>query len=208
MQNKILEIIVDILPSSANIVEIGSGDGSLMEDIIYALGSPFPSITIFEPNVTLYNTVCSKFEDYDGDMTINHMALGSKSGEGILRISTNHVNSSSLCKPIEHLRIWPEIRFDGKQNVRIETLDDMYHGRNIDLLLIDTNGAELDVLAGAAKTIARTHYVLLEYQNCVIYESGATLFDLVEALPDFRLVCTFDDEGNYGNALFEKVDVI
>ncbi|MBU6423753.1 MAG: FkbM family methyltransferase [Chloroflexi bacterium] len=69
--------------------------------------------------------------------------------------------------------------------VEVRTLDSLLEAeRRVDLLKIDTEGAEVEVLAGAASTLRRTGRVVLEWHSPALRAAARTLlaeggFDVV-----------------------------
>lgn len=61
--------------------------------------------------------------------------------------------------------------------------------KNIDLVKIDTQGSELDIVAGGRKTIAKAEFVLLETQNLEYNRGAPTIAKVMTAMEalGFRL---------------------
>lgn len=59
---------------------------------------------------------------------------------------------------------------------------------NVELLVLDVQGAELQVLAGATELLKSVRVVMLEIMRPGSYVGGAMEADIVAALPDFREV--------------------
>ena len=59
---------------------------------------------------------------------------------------------------------------------------------NADFIWADVQGAERDLVEGAARFLRSTRYFYTEYSNEEWYEGQITLAGLLEKLPDFDLV--------------------
>jgi hypothetical protein len=58
----------------------------------------------------------------------------------------------------------------------------------IDFLWADVQGAEADLIRGAATALSRTRYIHTEYSNVELYEGQPGLVALLEMLPQFRVL--------------------
>jgi FkbM family methyltransferase len=95
---------------------------------------------------------------------------------------------------------------------KMQTLDEIVAQYDIGgeyFLKLDVQGAELDVLAGAEKTLGQTNFILLE-ASLLNYNANAPLFaEIIEYLDkkDFVLFDICDQRRMSGNTLFQ-VDLI
>jgi hypothetical protein len=79
-------------------------------------------------------------------------------------------------------------------DVEVTTLDELVHGQDVRLLKIDVQGAEAEVLNGAAKTLESTAALLLEVTFVSHYEGDVTFPGLHEQVTasGFELVALSD----------------
>ena len=104
--------------------------------------------------------------------------------------------SSSLKQPKGHLARYP-VSFGETIEVESVTLD-AYARRNdlgrVDFIWADIQGAEGDMIRGGRDLLSRTRYLYTEYSDDELYEGQATLGDICDLLPGFRVVELWPDE--------------
>lgn len=130
------------------------------------------------PNVTLHRMAVS---DADGRAPF----ILSESGWG-----QEWTHSSSLRRPKYHLHHYP-VTFGATVEVETVTLDTFTQRQgigHIDFVWADVQGAEGDMVRGGREVLRRTRYLYTEYSNDEMYEGQATLADLLEMLPEFRVL--------------------
>lgn len=152
------------------------------------------------------------------------------SGEGPGTPGLQHTVSSSLNAPTRHLQAHPWCTFDQTATVRTVRVDDLVtwarHAADflrarrrptdavpgdglgeplagaIDLVWADVQGAQRKVLAGAARTLARTRFLYIECHADPLYEDEPTLAEMLALLPDWTLVAQWYDEVLLQNMAF------
>jgi hypothetical protein len=109
------------------------------------------------------NTLIDKFGDnviYSNiDISIQRAALGAKTGKKIARIAENHYGSSLYGASKEYKKMHRKLNTH-RRKVECLRLDSMF--TKIDLLELQTNGAELATLKGCGKLLNRTKLILTE----------------------------------------------
>ncbi len=123
--------------------------------------------------------------------------------------------SSSTLKPSGVLTVHPEVKFDSQPiTLKSTTVDQIVadfknHGRAgivepIDLLYLDTQGAELSVLKGADTFLNQVRYVFTEVSKGGLYENDVNHRALTEYLDsrDFSLVFLYMNQHGWGDALY------
>lgn len=110
-------------------------------------------------------------------------ALGSKAGETVINIAGNSVSSSLLPMRSEHVEAAPESAYVRTEVVRMERLDELARkllNPNQRLMIkIDTQGYELEVLAGATGLLPQTMALQLELSLVPLYEGAPAFVDAV-----------------------------
>ena len=178
----------------------------------------FPSSIIhsFEPIYKEYQYLEKTYEE-NKEIIINNIALGEKNYEKDLNLSKRTGVSSFNKFNLDHE--WIKVRskeyntnvsgfLEGKQSVRVETLDNYCEKnniKNIDILKIDTQGYEDQVLAGAMNLIKKNLIQAIELEIIFddTYDKYLTFSDLEKyLLPNFR----FCGIKNYNQNLFEGIN--
>jgi len=113
--------------------------------------------------------------------------------EYAFNVANNNGESSSILDINHHRDIWPEIDYERKIILRSVTLPTLIRRESIDLaayqaLVLDTQGAELLVLRGAAEILGNFRYVKLEVADFESYEGCCQLHEVDRflALHGFR----------------------
>ncbi|MGQ0522465.1 MAG: FkbM family methyltransferase [Betaproteobacteria bacterium] len=153
---------------------------------------PAGHVHAFEPIPELYRQLLRNVRRRKNIATYN-IALGDRSGKGRMYVSSGGSDaSSSLMKPREHLRAFPDVRFETEIEVRVNTLDEWAGGTavaQIDLLWLDMQGQELAMLKAAPRTICFVRAIYSEVSLCELYED-APLYPEIRAWledRDFRV---------------------
>lgn len=98
--------------------------------------------------------------------------------------------SSSIKRPKNHLQRHP-VTFGPRTEVRAITLDSFCRQEGIELIdfiWADIQGAEGEMIRGGRGALSKTRYLYTEYSNDELYEDQVSLSDILQMLPDFRVV--------------------
>lgn len=119
--------------------------------------------------------------DVDGETTLN-LSGGHETRPG--RMAQSFTGSSSLMRPAGVLDEYPDMRFETTtaKVCRLDTFCEQHGIGDIDFIWSDIQGAELRMIAGARKALARTRYLYTEFNDRSMYEGDATLSKIVETL--------------------------
>ena len=131
------------------IVDVGAHVGAFID--MYASGNtPTDSIHLFEPNPMNYGYLMHKYEE-DGRICFNHVAVSNYNGTATLFRANNdtqefRVNAGRSTLYADNPNInWLKNHYE----VEVIKLSDYWKhniGTTVDILKIDTEGAELDIL--------------------------------------------------------------
>jgi FkbM family methyltransferase len=150
-------------------------------------------IVSFEPLDAAYAEL-SRVIARDPRWTARQAALGAEAGESVINIASNSDSSSLLPMGSAHTEAEPSVGIVGQQVVKVERLDDVIDeiaGPTDRIFLkVDAQGFEREVLAGAAKTLARCQGLQLELSFISLYEGGMLIDDAISLAYDagFQMV--------------------
>jgi FkbM family methyltransferase len=184
------------------IVEAGASDG--VDTLRLASFFSKHLVLALEPVIEQFTEMTRITKSLSNVRTFN-LALSFQSGIAKLHIGKSGtglsgMGSSSLLKPKEHLREFPEIDFSEIRVVETVTLEDFCKSQNVEL---DVQGAELSVLlqnSGVVKRNVRT--IHLEISRKELYEGAPIYKDVVKVLNDLGFEIVIDRVGRLsGNVL-------
>jgi FkbM family methyltransferase len=199
-----IDMIKDICRLSAannipirTFLDIGANVGQTSRRALDAF--PCSMIYAFEPNPDCFSTLARLSPD--PRFSPHNLALGER--HETAGLFCNGGTRDSLIFADEGAAV---------KNVQCTTVDLFCNGMTIDVLKTDTEGHDLAVLRGAAKTLQGCKFVCTEFFNYHPSGMGASLWDLTAVLNEygFRLVATYigdvmhmtDGVFVYGDAMF------
>lgn len=162
-------------------------------------------IVFIEPGVAAFNTLNSRIGPDDKRIVMFNCACGEAEGYADLHVEQqNQGQSSSLLIPKKHLEYYPHIQFVATERVPVRTLDSLPFSRGkYNLLMMDTQGAELLVLKGATETLKDINYIYTEVNDQELYEGNAMVGELDAYLVDFARVEThWVAQHGWGDAIY------
>lgn len=135
------------------------------------------------------------------DLTLQRTALAERDGTGWLIQSRNGwgrewAHSSLIERLKTHLHRRP-VGIGESVEVELAGLDAFCQRRGlglIDFIRADVQGAEGEIMRGGRRTLERTRYLYTRYSDNEMYQSHATLEQMLEILPDFRVVELWPDD--------------
>jgi FkbM family methyltransferase len=190
------------------IVEVGANCGQTTIELLKAM--PRATIFAFEPDPR----AIAKFRGaiVSPSVHLYECAIGAVNGtisfhqssgaEDVAEYREGWDQSGSIRRPNSHLKVWPWVRFEKEITVPIMTLDawsEQHQISKADFIWADVQGAESDLVEGAARFLRSSQYFYTEYSNDEWYEGQITLAELLQKLPDFDLVRRYPMD-----ALFEN----
>lgn len=179
------EILAAVAGFSPVIFDVGANIGQSIDH--YRALFPDACIHSFEPNPPTFARLTERYGEADG-INLHPIALADRSGESRFHV-TRLSEMSSLLEPEGWLRqMSPGGKYDFSTiSVPLDTLDQFCAGRGIDyidILKIDVQGAELQVLRGAARMLAggRIGMLYLEANLAETYVGQTTLAGMLNYL--------------------------
>jgi FkbM family methyltransferase len=143
-------------------------------------------IVLIEPSIEAYNIISSRYQN-DTNIELFNLAAGSFNGVANFFTETkNKGQSNSLLKPKTHLSRHPRIKFNNIISINVKTLDSIIINKfKYNLLVLDTQGYELEVLKGAAELLNNIDYIISEVSTEELYEKCAIIDDLDAFLSEY-----------------------
>jgi 2-O-methyltransferase len=166
-------------------LELGAHRGS---DTAWMAGLPGVMIHAFEPDPR-------NQQPPRPNVQLHRSAIAEHDGTGFLLLSQQGwgqewTYSSSIMKPKNHLQRYP-VTFDEAVEVPLTSLDTFYWQQGsgiIDFIWADIQGAEGEMVRGGRQALEHTRYLYTEYSDDELYEKQATLKEILELLPNFRVL--------------------
>jgi FkbM family methyltransferase len=198
------------LPAPTGIIHVGASTGQEFPDY---LASGTKDVLYIEPIPAVFEKLVETIGDTPGHEACQAL-VADKDGElTTLHITNNHL-SSSIYPLGRHQVVFPTIRQTGTLEIKSLTLDTLvrryYRRASYDLVVIDVQGAELDVLNGACGLLnSSINYLWAEVSEEALYEGGCT-FNQITAFLDLQGFALRHLEMNYrhyGDALYVKRSV-
>lgn len=201
------------LKNSSNVLHIGGNTGQ--ERYIYEYFSI--NAAFIEPIPDVYKQLNENLKYFDNQKAFNFLFWRS-SGEILdLNIANNNGSSSSLHELDKHKILWPQVNFIDKISMNTISADDFinrkYWGFIPDTIIMNTQGAELEILRGAEKLLRYVKYIRVEAADSQSYKGGCSLNDLESYLETHNFILRDKEvvkeahyfDGRYYEALFERV---
>jgi FkbM family methyltransferase len=187
------------------VVHCGGHKGQ--EDHLYE-NFGFQKVIWIEAIPELADFMKTKFGGSSKHEVIN-TALWSSSNEQLdFHLSSNSKASSSILKMKHHKNTFPEVHVVDVIKIKTKTLDEVMSNQSlISLLLLDLQGAELEVLKGATEALKISEHVFVEVSLTELYSDQALFSEILKFLHEHGfLLRDFDlvEKSGHGNALFSK----
>lgn len=200
------------LKNSSNVLHIGGNTGQ--ERYIYEYFSI--NAAFVEPIPDVFEQLTENLKNFDNQKAFNFLFWRSTGETLDLNIANNNGSSSSLYDLDEHKILWPQVEFIDKISMKTISADEFikqkYWGFIPDTIIMDTQGAELEILRGAEKLLRYVKYIRVEAADFQSYKGGCALKDLESFLKkrnfivrDKQVVKEVQNfDGRYYEVLFER----
>ena len=190
-QKETVEFFYGLIQEKSCVLDIGAQSGAFS-----LLAQYFPDAIFhcFEPDPVNYECLIENISINNINNIITYkMALSDKSKNGVLNICNSHRGLNTLGTNL--------LRFNEsdaqKIKIEIENVDNLFLNKKVDLIKIDTEGAEYDILLGAKNTIAKFKpKILLEYCDENLKQFGKNINDLNELISSLGYIITWQQEDN------------
>ena len=170
------------------IIHVGANDG--VERLDYLESGARPCIYV-EPIDEVFDRLKLNLRGFPGHIAVKAICSNVSGITVELNIASNSGQSSSIFGLGTHGSLFPSIHYTGIQRISTTTVDDLLAALKLEvvpnLMVIDTQGAELKVLQGASKTLEQVDGIFVEVSEKPLYEGSCILGDITGYLERFDL---------------------
>ena len=174
--------LVPFLPSGApvTLIDVGASVGSFTETVRDHCG--VRRALLIEPQPANVRVLADHYTD--ARFQISECAVSDEEGTIDMAILNFHYSSSLLAVEPEFAGATPDADFRVRGRIAVRTrlldnlLDEIAWTEPVDLLKIDVQGAEIKVLRGATRTLARTRMAWIEVSFRPLYKGSAVFADV------------------------------
>lgn len=194
------------------VFQVGANSG---QEVKYFATHGIKAGIFVEPLPDAFQKLKEASSSHSGYFPVNAVCMDVAGKTCDFYVSSGGGASSSTLKPTGHLALHPEVKFDSQpMTLRSTTVDQIVadfkaNGRAdviapIDLLYLDTQGAELSVLKGAEELLKQVLYVFTEVGYGGLYENAVGYKELTDYLDSkgFSLVFLYMNKTRWGDALY------
>jgi FkbM family methyltransferase len=188
------------------IVHIGAHEG---QEVPAYLARGFAPVLLIEAEPHLAAALTERFRD-DPRVSVVACAIADFDGSIDLHVTSSTASSSILALE-DHAAIFPDIVETGQVRVPARTLDGLLAehqaGEAFNIAIVDVQGAELQVLRGAAGLLSRLDGVLVEVNFSEVYRGCAQIEQIDDHLAGFgfvRVMTMSPYKSNFGDAFYCK----
>jgi FkbM family methyltransferase len=187
------------------ILHIGSHEGQEYRE--YASAGVINMI-FFEPVKSNYEKLLNNLTNNNsGNLKTFNIALGNETGEKEMFIETaNKGMSCSILEPSYHLIQYPWIKFETKEIVKIDKLDNICYDHKVyNIINVDVQGYELEVFKGSVKSLKYIDAIFTEINNKEMYKGCPSIIDIDIFLVGFNFIRVTDNIiDSWGDVLYVK----
>jgi FkbM family methyltransferase len=205
------------LPAPRGVLQVGASYGQEMREF---LENGIQAGVFIEPLPEPYahlSGICKQIPNY---VAVNTLCTDEGGKEYTFHVASNGGQSSSILKPARHLEEFDYVSFEQTTQLVSSTVDQVSgflrsNGHApvvdaIDLLYMDTQGAELKILMGSNATLKNIKYIFTEVMRAELYEGQHSFMQLCAYLDavGFTLNNMYFNQNHAGDALFIRKDVV
>jgi len=169
-----------------------------------------------EPLPDIFEQLYKNVRSFPDQTAVNYLITDKDAVEYLFHVASNGGASSSILELAKHNEIWPDVQYVSQITLKSITLDSLLKniGNGIptyEALVMDTQGSELLVLKGAAKSLGQFKFVRTEAADFESYANCARVEELTSYLSKFGFKLIRSDKfaespkgGRYFDLLYRK----
>lgn len=146
----------------------------------------FEPVLWVEAQPFIFGQAQNLLKDYEKQQIVNTALWSVSDVELTFYIAGDEGSSSSLLEPHLISASHPQVFTREKYKITTKSLDDLLAGQklanNYKILVLDVQGAEIEVLRGAEKTLKNVDTIVSEISTLELYKGNARIKDLIEFL--------------------------
>ena len=201
------------LPAPRGVLQVGASYG---QEMAWFLENGIQAGVFIEPLPEPFKALSAACMQRPNFVAVNALCAEESGRKVSFHVASNGGMSSSMLAPLNHLTEFDFVRFDAPVELVTNRLDDviaflLQNGHTaacaqLDLLYMDTQGAELQVLRGARQVLEGITYIISEVTRNRMYDGAPTLSELMDFLEPlgFSLNNINMDKHHHGDALFVR----
>jgi FkbM family methyltransferase len=214
MPFQLFDVIRDLgLPAPRGVLQVGASYGQEMD---WFVQNGIAAGVFIEPLPEPFRVLSASCMQRPHFVAVNALCAEQTGQKVTFHVASNGGMSSSMLAPLNHLTEFDFVRFDQQVQLVSNRLDHVIeflrrngHGEAcdaLDLLYMDTQGAELKVLRGAGPVLDGINFVLTEVTRNRMYDGAPDLAELMAFLAPhgFTLNNVNFDRHHHGDALFVR----
>ena len=168
-------------------------------------------VHLFEPIKDLKSILLEKTKNKK-NYSIHSFALGNENIKKQMFYSgENYGQSSSILEPALHKKLQPKIKFEKMINIEVKKFIDL-NIDNVNFLIMDVQGFELEVLKGFEHKLKNVGYIFTEVNRDYLYDNNVLIKDLDKYLTHFgflRIWTTWRSaDMPWGDAFYIRMEYI
>jgi FkbM family methyltransferase len=171
-----------------SIIHVGANDGQ--ERYFYAETGASPCIYV-EPIDAVFKLLSKHISGLPGHVAVQAVCSDVSGDTVSFNIASNGGLSSSMLDLGAHATLHPTITYTGVQEMQTTTVDELIAKLGLkrppNLMVVDTQGADLKVLKGSAELLKTVDGVFVEVSEEPLYEGGCTHDEISAFLRAFGL---------------------
>lgn len=169
------QLMIDAGYLVESLMHIGANVGQ--ERLIYAASGASPCVYV-EPISPVAMILQANLKDLPGHIAVKALCSDDDGAIVNFNISSNGGESSSMFELGDHALNYPFVSYTTREEMITEKLDSLMNRLKLkktpNLLIIDTQGADLKVLKGAVETLKSVDGIFVEVSETPLYENGCT----------------------------------